>query len=107
MLVPYCTFFLREGELGSCGRVCLAPWCWSASHARGEVCTVDTSVAFRAGGHTWKLDITFTSPLYLAVRVRCLGVLFMAQCLVQQWVHAMRQLLVFLEGFLCEGELVS
>ena len=36
--------------------------------------------------------------------VRCLGVLFMAQCLVQQWVHAMRQLLVLLEGFLCEGE---
>ena len=39
--------------------------------------------------------------------VRCLGVLFMAQCLVQQWVHAMRQLLVLLESFLCEGELES
>ena len=39
--------------------------------------------------------------------VRCLGVLFMAQCLVQQWVHAVRQLLVFLEGFLREGELES
>ena len=25
-LVPSCTFFLREGELGSCGRLCLAPW---------------------------------------------------------------------------------
>ena len=37
--------------------------------------------------------------------VRCLGVLFMAQCLVQQWVHALRQLLVLLEGFLREGEL--
>ena len=49
----------------------------------GEVCTVDTSVAFRAGGRTWNLDITFTSPLYLAVPVRCLGVLFLAQCLVQ------------------------
>ena len=40
----------------------------------------------------WKLDITFTSPLYLAVPVRCLGLPFMAQCLVQQWVHAVRQL---------------
>ena len=39
------------------------------------------------------------SPLSLAVPVRCLGFLFMAQCLVQQWVHAMRQLLVFLEVF--------
>ena len=81
--------------------------CWSASLAHGEVCTVDTSVAFRAGGRTWKLDIAFTSPLHLTVPVRCLGLLFMAQCLVEQWVHAVRQLLVFLEGFLCEGELVS
>ena len=68
---------------------------------------VDFSVAFRAGCRTWKLDIPFMSPLSLAVPVRCLGVLFMAQCLVQQWVHAIRQLLVCLEGFLCEGELVS
>ena len=27
VLVPYCTSFLREDELGSCGRLCLAPWC--------------------------------------------------------------------------------
>ena len=27
-----------------------------------EVCTVDTSVVLRAGGRTWKLDITLTSP---------------------------------------------
>ena len=47
------------------------------------------------------------SPFYLAVPVRCLCVLFMAQCSVQQWVHAMRQLLVLLERFLCEGELES
>ena len=38
------------------------------------------------------------SPLYLAVPVRCLGFLFMAQCLVQ-WVHAVRLLLVLLDGF--------
>ena len=43
----------------------------------------------------------------LAVPVRCLGLLFMAQCLVRQWVHAMRQLLVFFGLFLREGELVS
>ena len=77
VLVPYCTSFLREGELGSLGRLCLALWCVGLRVTlNGEVCTVDTSVAFRAGGRTWKLDITFTSPLYLAVPVRCLGVLF-------------------------------
>ena len=36
-----------------------------------------------------------TSPLYLAVPVRCLGLPFVAQCLVRRWVHAMRQVLVF------------
>ena len=46
-----------------------------------------------------EIDITFTSPSYLAVPVRCLGFLFIAQCLFLQWVHAMRQLLVFLEVF--------
>ena len=73
--------------------VCLAPWCVGLRVTlNGEVCTVDTPVAFRAGARTWKLDITFTSPLYLAVPVRCLGSLFMAQCLVLQWVHVTRQL---------------
>ena len=33
----------------------------------GEVCTVDIPVAFRAGGRTWKLDITPTSSSYLGV----------------------------------------
>ena len=27
VLLPYCSFFLREGGLGSCGRLCLARWC--------------------------------------------------------------------------------
>ena len=27
VLVSHCTSFLGEGELGSCGRLCLAPWC--------------------------------------------------------------------------------
>ena len=60
--------------------------------------TVDASVASSAG-HTWKLYTTFTSPSYLAVLVRCLGVLFMVQCLVQQWIHALRQLLVLLDSY--------
>ena len=41
---------------------------------------------------TWKLDTTFMSPSYLAVPVRCLGVLLMLQCLVLQWIHVTRQL---------------
>ena len=32
------------------------------------------------------------SPSYLAVPVHCLGVLFMLQCLVLQWIHVTRQL---------------
>ena len=32
----------------------------------GEAYTVGTSVVFRAGGRTWKLNIMSTSPLYLA-----------------------------------------
>ena len=32
----------------------------------GRVYKVDTSVVFRAGSRTWKLDIMSTSPLYLA-----------------------------------------
>ena len=36
---------------------------------------------------TWKLDTTFMSPSYLAVPVHCLGVLFMSQCLVLQWIQ--------------------
>ena len=47
------------------------------------------------------------SPFYLAVPVRCLGVLFLAQCLVQQWIHVARQLLMLLEGFLREEDLES
>ena len=39
-------------------------------------------------------------PLVSGSPVRCLGVLFLAQCLVQQWVHAMRQLLFFRQFFL-------
>ena len=84
--------FLRDGILGSCGR-------------------------FRAllmlqllpcVGHTWKLDTTFYEPHCIwQFPVRCLGVLFMAQCLVQQWIHVTRQLLVLLEDFLREGELES
>ena len=34
-----------------------------------------------------------------------MGVLFMAQCLVQQWIHVTRQVLVLLEGFLREEDL--
>ena len=34
-------------------------------------------------------------------------VLFMSQCLVQQWIHVTRQPLVLLDGFLREGELAS
>ena len=46
----------------------------------GEVCTVDTSVAFQAGGRTWKLDITSTSPLYFAARCS------LFRCCLRSWV---------------------
>ena len=74
--------------------VCLALWrVGLRGTLNGKVCTVDTSVAFfvLALG-IWTLR---HEPLVSSSPVRCLGVLFSAQCLVQQWVHAMRQLLVF------------
>ena len=63
LLWPFCSYFYAKGnsdpEVGSF-TVLLS--------GAGEACTVDASASFRAGGHTWKLDNTSTSPLYLAVR---------------------------------------
>ena len=39
------------------------------------------------------------SPSYLAVPVRCLGVLFLAQCLVRLWIHVLLHPGWFLEEF--------
>ena len=47
------------------------------------------------------------TPRIWQFHVRCLGVLFMAQCLVLQWIHVTRYLLVLLEGFLREDELAT
>ena len=108
VLVPYCTSFLREGELGSCGRLCLAPWCVGLRVTLMEKCAQSTlqlpSELVVARGN---LTLRPRAPCFWQLLVRCLGLLFMAQCLVQQWVHVLRQLMVLLEGFLCEVELES
>ena len=57
-------YFLREGELKSCGRFASCSSGYFRVLQRGEVCTVDASFAWIARAHcTWKLDIIFTSPL--------------------------------------------
>ena len=42
VLVPYSTSFLRAGELGSCGRLCLAPWCVGLRVTLMEKCAQST-----------------------------------------------------------------
>ena len=53
----------------------------------------------------WTLRLR--APCIWQFLVRCCGVLFMMQCLVQQRIHVMRQLLMRLDGFVREEDLVS
>ena len=76
--------------------------CWSASHAHGEVCTVDTSVAFRG-----KLTLRSRAPC----NWQFLFAVWVYSSWRNAWFNSGYMLCVsfwcFLEGFRCEGELVS
>ena len=103
--MPYFLLFYAK-ENSDPEVVCLALWRVGLRVTlNGKVCTVDTSVAFLVFAlGIWTLRY---EPLVSCSPVRCLGVLFLAQRLVQQWIHITRQLLVLSEGFLREGELES
>ena len=61
-------FFFVKGNSRILRSSLSCSWCLGLRVTlNGEVCTVNFSVAFRAGGRTWKLDSISTSPLYLAV----------------------------------------
>ena len=84
VLVPYCFFYVKGNSDPEV--LCLAPWCVGLRVTLMEKCAQSTlqlpSELVVARG-IW--TFTLTSPLYLAVPVHCLGVLFLAQCLVQQY----------------------
>ena len=99
VLMPYCTSSLREDELGSCGRLCPAPWCVGLRVTLMEKCAQSTlklpSVEIGHYVHEHLVSGSSCSLSGFTLHGAMLGST-VGTCYASA-----------LEGFRCEGELVS